>query len=113
MPLRIYADECVDGRIVNGLRRRGIDIVTVADEGCLGAPDAAHLQRASTLERVIMTADQDFLRLAHETVTRGAHHPGVVYILPATPIGEAIRSITKLCLVMTPEAMIDWIEWIP
>jgi hypothetical protein len=89
MPLRLYADECVDARIVNGLRRRGIDIVTVVDEGLISAPDETHLQRAIALGRVIMTADKDFLRLAHATATSGGHHPGVLYILPATPVGEA------------------------
>jgi len=33
LALRLYADECVDGRVVAGIRRRGIDIVTAAEQG--------------------------------------------------------------------------------
>jgi hypothetical protein len=39
MALDLYADECVDHRIVTGLRRREISVVTAQDEGLLGATD--------------------------------------------------------------------------
>jgi len=35
MPLNLYADECVDFRIVTGLRRRQISVVTAKDEALL------------------------------------------------------------------------------
>jgi hypothetical protein len=31
MTLRLYADECVDARIVAGLVRRGVDVVTAEE----------------------------------------------------------------------------------
>lgn len=113
MSLLLYADECVDARIVNGLRRRGIDVVSVVEEGSLGASDEHHLERASELGRVVLTADQDFLRLAHERAMAGVQHPGLFYLLPATPVGEAVRAIAMLCVAMTADEMVDWIEWIP
>jgi hypothetical protein len=48
--LRLYADECVDARIVAGLRRRGLNVLTAADENFLGAADDSHLERARALQ---------------------------------------------------------------
>src|SRR5436309_2179748 len=72
LPLRLYADECVDARIVAGLRRRGVDMVTAADAGMLGGADADHLARAIDLGRIVVSADSDFLRLAQECVEAAA-----------------------------------------
>lgn len=58
--LRLYADECVDARIVAGLRHRGLDVVTAADADLLGANDSAQLDRAIALDRVTMSSDHDF-----------------------------------------------------
>lgn len=112
MTLRLYADECVDARIVAGLRRRGVDIMTAADEGLLGANDETHLDRASAVGRVVVSNDQDFLRLAHQLAEGGAGHPGLLFILPRTPIGDAVRSIALVSQAKTPEDLQNWIEWI-
>jgi hypothetical protein len=112
MPLKLYADECVDQRIIAGLRRREIDILTAADEGLLGAPDEHHLARASELSRPIITADDDFLRLAHARREAGAAFPGVIFILPSTSVGDAVRGITLLASVLAAGDVENWIEWI-
>jgi predicted nuclease of predicted toxin-antitoxin system len=49
---------------VAGLRRRSVDIVAAADVGLLGAADEAHIERATELARVVVSNDQDFLRMA-------------------------------------------------
>ena len=86
MPLELYADECVDARIVSGLRRRNRDVVTVADEGLVGATDELQLARAAELGRVVITCDQEFLRLAHERAEAALSFPGAIFILPATRV---------------------------
>ena len=113
MPLRLYADECVDGRIVAGLRRRGIDVVTAAEEGLLSASDVDQMNRASALARTVVTADQDFLVIAADLQARDVTFPGVLYILQGTPLGEAIRAIADAAEVLDPDDMSNWVEWIP
>ena len=113
MPLTLYADECVDARIVAGLRRRGVDVVSAADEGLLGAPDETHLDRATASSRVVVTNDHDFLRIAHERAEEGRPHSGVLFILPQTSVGEAIRGVALAAEVLGPTDMHSWIEWIP
>ena len=112
MALHLYADECVDARIVAGLRRRGVDIVTAADERLLGADDETHLQRASELDRVVVSSDQDFLRLAHQRAEDGADHPGLLFILPRTAIGVAVRGIALVSQAKTAQDVRSWVEWI-
>ncbi len=113
MPLRLYADECVDARIVAGLRRRSIDVRSAADEDLLGATDDVQLDRAARLQRVILTSDTDFLELAHRRVHDGLPHPGVLFIMPRTGVGEAIRAVVLAAEVLDHEEMASWIEWIP
>jgi predicted nuclease of predicted toxin-antitoxin system len=66
LPLRLYVDECVDARIITGLRRRGIPVTTAADQDLLGAEDEVHLEQAKFLGMVLVTNDYDFLRLLRE-----------------------------------------------
>lgn len=112
MPLRLYANECVDARIVAGVRRRSIEVVTAADEGLLGSSDEAQFERAEALGRVIVSSDQDFLRLAHARAEAGDEHPGLLFILPQTAIGDAVRRITLVSQAKEPADLKGWVEWI-
>ena len=113
MPLRLYADECVDGRVLAGLRRRGFDVLTAQEEGLLAASDQQHLERASELGRTIVTADQDFLVIVRDLHSRGLPFPGLLYIQPGTSVGEAVRAIADAAEILDPADMDSWVEWIP
>lgn len=113
MPLSLYADECLDARTVAGLRRRSIDIQTTADEALLGAPDERQLAQAIARGRVVVTNDQDFLRLAHDRMEKGLPFPGVIFVLPGTPVGDAVRAIADLAVVLDAYDMAGRIEWVP
>ncbi len=113
MPLRLYADECVDARVVAGLRRRGVNITTAGDQGLLGRPDEHHLLRAAELGRIVVTCDGDFLRLVRERTERRERHDGLIFILPRTTVGDAVRAIALAAEVLDPPDMADWIEWVP
>ena len=77
------------GAVVIGLRRRGVDVLTVPESGTLGASDAEQLQRASDEERVIFTQDDDFRRLA----AAGTDHAGIVYATQERAVGQIIRGL--------------------
>ncbi len=49
MALHFYADEWVDARLVAGLRRRGVDIITAGSESLFGASDAEHVDAAMAM----------------------------------------------------------------
>jgi hypothetical protein len=62
--LKAYADENVAHAVVQALRKRGMDVVTVSDRARRGANDASLLAESLADERILLTNDQDFLALA-------------------------------------------------
>jgi predicted nuclease of predicted toxin-antitoxin system len=54
-------DEHIHRAITIGLRLRGIDVLTVQEDGRAGVSDPLVLDRATELNRVLFTQDDDFL----------------------------------------------------
>ena len=107
--IRLYLDENLSPRIAEQLRRRGVDVVTVHDLAAAGDTDENHLERATRLERVLVTADVDFLAMA----ATGQHHLGIVFGEQATHrIGDWVNALDLLCAVYTPEDMANHVEYI-
>jgi len=75
-------DEHVSKVVTEGLRRRGVDVITVQELGLQTTEDARHLERAAQDGRVVVTQDADFLRL-HAS---GLPHRGIVYAHQQTPV---------------------------
>jgi hypothetical protein len=111
--LRLYVDECVDARIIAGLRRRGVDLVTAGEQGLLSASDSQQMERAISLGRSLLTADQDFLVIVRDMHAREAPFPGVFFIQKGTPVGEAVRNIADAAEILDPADLANWLEWIP
>jgi hypothetical protein len=93
---------------VNGLRQRGVDVVTVAQAGMLGATDEAHLEKALTSDRVLFTQDDDFLRL-HAS---GLEHAGIVYAPQGRSVGEIISGLMLIYQALEAEDMVGHVEYI-
>lgn len=65
MSIRLYMDENVPRQITTGLRLRGIDVLTVQEDDRAGLPDPQVLDRATELQRVLFSRDDDLLAIAH------------------------------------------------
>lgn len=65
MTLDLYMDEHVRRSITNGLKLRGVNVITAQEDGRTGTPDPILLDRATELDRVIFTQDDDFLAIAN------------------------------------------------
>ena len=93
--VRFYLDENVPTEVARQLRSSGIDALTARDLGQLGGDDRGHLQRATSLSRMLCTHDQDFLRLAAE----GAEHAGIAFSPQhRVSIGGWVRELRALHL---------------
>src|SRR5690606_17252571 len=93
MEVRYHLDESVDPAVAIGLRRRGVDATTSGEQGLLGTTDERQLDFATFHQRLLVTHDQDFLRLA----AAGAKHHGIAYCPPqARGIGEIVRRLMQL-----------------
>jgi len=107
--IRFHLDESCDPRIAAGLRLHGIDVTTSNDAGLLNTPDAAQLAFAIAQNRVMITQDTDFLRIA----TSGQEHSGIVYFAAhSRSVGEAIRGVQLIWEVYEPEEMRTRVEFI-
>ena len=97
--IRLYLDENLNPVIAEQLRARGVDAVSVRDLDQLGESDLSHLESASSMGRVLVTSDADFLRLA----ASGVSHAGIIFGAQSTHrIGDWVRGLALICFVLTP-----------
>ena len=114
MGVAFYMDEHVDSAITLGLRRRGVDVLRVQDDGHAETDDEVILDRAAVLGRVVFTSDQDFLVIAQFRQFNGLPFAGVVYARQDGPsIGDCV---TDLETVATASILSEWenrVEYLP
>ncbi len=79
MTIALYMDEHVPRAITNGLRLRGVDVITAREDDRVGADDPALLDRASELGRVLFSQDDDLLAEAAKRQREGVTFSGLVY----------------------------------
>jgi predicted nuclease of predicted toxin-antitoxin system len=73
--IRFHLDEHLAKLVAKALRQHGFDVTTPNDVDLLSADDPAHLAFAARDNRVMVTHDDDFLRLHAE----GIEHAGIVF----------------------------------
>jgi predicted nuclease of predicted toxin-antitoxin system len=101
-------DEHVPKAVTEGLRRRGVDVITVQELSLQTVADALHLERAAQDGRVVVTQDADFLRL-HAS---GLPHQGIVYAHQQTPVSHILRSLMLLHDVLSSDDMVRHVEFL-
>ena len=91
--LTYYFDESVELTVSDQLAAGGLDVVSAHSLDILGEEDLDHLQRATSMGRVLCTYDADFLRLASE----GVEHFGIIFAhQQKASIGGWVREIRAL-----------------
>ena len=101
-------DEHVPPAVSNGLRLRGVDVLTTQKTGMLGGGDRILLDHASRLERVMLSQDDDFLILHQQ----GVPPAGIAYAAQQTPIGDLVRGLLLIHDVLTAEEMHGRVEFL-
>lgn len=96
--IRFHLDENMHSAVAIGLRRRGVDVTTTAEVGLIGYSDEEQLEFALREGRMLITQDNDFLRLH----AQGSLHAGIAYYKPGTrSIGHILRSLIVIYDSMT------------
>lgn len=107
-------DENVPRQIAVGLRLRGVDVITVQEDGRAGMPDPQVLARATELARVLFSRDDDLLALAHQRQKEGISFPGVIYSHPqGIGIGECVRELEVIAQASTVEECLNQVQYLP
>jgi len=66
--------------ITEGLRLRGVDVLTAQEDAASTRPDALLLERAGSLGRVLFSQDRDFVRIGVTLQRTGEQFGGVIYV---------------------------------
>lgn len=107
-------DENVPRAITGGLRLRGIDVLTVQEDGRRGLDDPRVLDRATELGRVLFSQDEDLLVEARRRQRESVAFSGVVYAhqLHST-IGECVHDLELVAQAVDCEEMNGRILFVP
>jgi uncharacterized protein with PIN domain len=107
--LKFHLDEHVPNALANGLRQHGVDVTTTADAGLLNAGDPAQLAYAATEGRVIITHDDDFLRLH----AAGTTHGGIAYCHQNKySVGELLPLLLLMNACYSADDMLGRVEFL-
>jgi hypothetical protein len=106
--IKFFTDEHVASAVIQGLRQRGVEVLSIPEAKMLGESDSSILVRATAENFVVFTQDDDFLRL-HAS---GVRHAGIVYAAQYTPIGETIRGLMLIYEILEPDAMLNHVEFL-
>jgi hypothetical protein len=94
MSIAIYMDVHMDGAITRGLRARGVDVLTAQEDGADLFSDAALLDRATSLKRVLVSHDGDFLVEAAFRQKNSIPFAGIIYAARSkTNVGICVRDL--------------------
>ena len=115
MRIRLFVDEDAMAQgLVNGLRARGIDVLTVGDVARTKLEDGEQLEFATSQGRVLYSFNtSDFYQLHTAWLTEGKAHSGIVFgAQQRYAIGEQIRRLLKLMRIRSAEEMIGNVEFL-
>jgi hypothetical protein len=112
--LRLYLNHHVPVAVRDGLRRRGVDVVTAEEDQSARLDDDVLLARARDLGRVLVTQDDDFLVIAADWQQANRPFAGVAYghQLRVT-IGQAVRDLALLAEALEPGDMMSRVVYLP
>ncbi len=114
MTIALYMDEHVRRAITNGLKLRGIDVITVQEDGKTGAPDPILIDRATAINRVIFTQDDDFLVIANHRQKEGIKFSGVIYgHQQYVTVGECVRDLEIIAKASELEDLFNQVQYLP
>jgi len=114
MPISLYMDAHVPRAITLGLRLRTVDVLTAQEDGSETLSDSELLNRATQLNRVLFTFDDDLLVEAAKRQEEGKSFSGVIYAHPLRiTIGQCIRDLELIAKAGDPQDLRDRVEFLP
>jgi hypothetical protein len=92
--------------VTDGLRLRGVDVLTAQEDGTAESDDPALLNRATELNRILFTQEDDLLRESNDRQRSGDTFAGVIY---AHQLNITVgRCIDELELIARVTELDEW-----
>jgi hypothetical protein len=112
--LAFLMDHHIRAEITEGLRQRGIDVLTAFDDGSSRIDDSHLLARATELDRVLVSQDKDLLVIAAKWQQMGGDFAGLVYTAEQdSDIGGTIEYLELVARLLEPHEIRNRVEFIP
>lgn len=109
MEIKYHLDESVANAVAIGLEHRGIDVTTSKAAGLIGASDREQLEYAMRESRILVTHDDDFLRLH----AAGAEHAGIAYShQKRLTVGQTVLALVALHRNQNAESVIGRVHFL-
>ena len=100
--------------ITRGLRKLGVDVLTSQEDGAGLCTDPVLLDRASELNRILFSQDEDLLVEAAQRQRNGVAFAGVIYAPQlALSIGQFIDQLELLAKAGVPADFANSVQFLP
>ena len=107
--IRFQLDEHLGNDIAEGLRRAGVEAMTAASAGFRGLPDDQILAQCQVNGAILVTFDDDYLRLHHDV----PQHSHIVFCGRRTrTTSRIIAALIRVLAERTPDDMKGWVEYV-
>ena len=114
MGLALYMDVHVRRAITVALLERGVDVLTAQADGAAELADPDLLDRATSLDRVLFSQDEDLLAEATRRNRNGIPFAGVLYAHQLyVTVGRCIDDLELIAKIGTREDMADRVQFLP
>ena len=112
--ISIYMDQHIPRAIAEGLRLRGVDVMTAYEDGADKMEDAELLDRATKLGRVLFTQDDDLLSEGAMRQKEGIPFSGVIYAHQMrVTIGACIHDLEIIAKAGEAEDLFNRAQFLP
>jgi len=114
MALALYMDQHVPRAITIGLRVRGVEVITAYEDGAATLTDPELLDRATALQRVLFTQDDDLLIEAVRRQRERIEFQGLIYAHQLqVSIGTCVQNLELIAQAGEPDDMANQIQFLP
>ena len=114
MPLAYYMDVHVPAATTEGVKRRGIDVLTSQEDGTRRASDEELLRRATTLDRILFSQDEDLLGIATEWQRTDRSFSGLIFShQQGATIGQCVDDLELLAQCCSPDELVRRVVYLP
>ena len=93
MAISLYFDECVNQTICSGLRLRSVTILTAQENGREATDDNEILTRATELNYLLVTSDEDFFAIVSNRLKQSIPFTGVIFLRAQLSVGYAVKNL--------------------
>ena len=112
--ISIYMDQHIPRAITEGLRLRGVDVITAYEDGADKMGDSELLDRATKLGRVLFTQDDDLLSEGAKRQKEGLPFNGILYAHQMrVSIGSCIHDLEIISKAGEAEDLLSKIQFLP